>query len=70
MILRMNKIVRYLGFIVLALWLAAPAWAALPDKPQSINNAPKPYAAYGIAIVMIAGVCVAVFKSSKRTHLD
>lgn len=70
MILRMKKLAHCLGFVLIALCVHAPALAALPDKPQSINNADKPYVAYAVAFVLIAGVCVAVFKSSKRTHLD
>jgi len=70
MILCMNKFARQLGILLVTLWLSTPVLAALPEKPPAITNPPKPYAAYAIALVLIAGVCVAVFKSSKRTHLD
>ncbi len=48
---------------------ASQALAALPPEPKD-STPDKPYVAYGIAAILIAAVCVATFKSSKRTHLD
>jgi len=70
MIKRMKKIAFWMTSAWTTLCLHSAAWAALPEKPGSINNAPKPYIAYAIGFVLIAAVCVAVFKSAKRTHLD
>jgi len=70
MIVHMNRFLLWMAAALTTLCLHGTAWAALPEKPGSINNAPKPYAAYAIGFVLIAAVCVAVFKSAKRTHLD
>jgi len=66
----MNRTLTWLMVGLTVLCLHGTALAALPEKPGSINNAPKPYVAYVVAFVLIAGVCVAVFKGAKRTHLD
>lgn len=48
---------------------AAPVLAQVPDKPGPPPQS-NPWPAWIIAIVCLAGVCVAAFKSAKRTHQD
>jgi membrane protease YdiL (CAAX protease family) len=69
MIPRMKRITCMMTGIAL-LALVAPAMAALPEAPGEISSASKPYAAYGVAIVLLLLAAVVSFKPSRRSHLD
>jgi hypothetical protein len=69
MIQRMNKQRWLTVFITVLFSGAAQVQAALPPQPGKLPEG-SPLYAYGIAVVLLAGVCVAAFKNSKRSHLD
>lgn len=64
------KQLTFAATMLTALFLSATqALAALPAKPG--DPAPdKPYTAYLIGFVLLAGVCVGTFKTAGRSHLD
>lgn len=69
MIQRMSKLNPMIVGLATLLIAAAPLLAQVPAKPGPPPQA-NPWPAWIIAIVCIAGVCVAAFKSAKRTHQD
>lgn len=72
MILGMDLVRAIVVAAVLSLAAAGPVWAALPENPGPPQR-PERMMIYGsyIAVgVLLAAVCTAVFKPSKRTHQD
>ncbi len=48
---------------------SADLWAQAATKPGPPPTSPG-YVGYIIAVIMVAGVCVAAFKQSNRGHQD
>lgn len=69
MIRTMNRLHSMIVALAVVAFNVAPLLAQVPDKPTAPPHA-NPWPAWIIAIVCLAGVCVAAFKSAKRTHQD
>ncbi len=67
----MNKLYSILIGVFGLLAVAADAWAQLPKKPSGEKlKLDNEWIVWVAMLVLLGGVVVAGFKSSKRSHLD